>query len=326
MLLLHLKRLDPILTTRKADGTHIRVTKKEDEVRIFGRPKDSGIPEYTNRLIEVTEAAAEISGDYEMVGEAVVYDENGRTWFEGSQRRCSTQDPGKQLLYRSQYPVVFLSFDLTNLDGKDLTSLPWEQRKEILHRLLEESTNKSIEYLPYVLEDKREFFNEVVEKGEEGVILKKLGSPYVRTRSPNWLKVKKWYHERCLVVGYTEGTGKREKLWGSLVLAQADQRGYLKYVGQVGSGFNDAEIKHIYNLLREAEIDNQPVDAGEPYTPVNLDLEVTVKFYEMSKNNVFRFPSMLKDAQGNNMIHYGRTIQGMPRQMSLKDLLSGAKA
>jgi bifunctional non-homologous end joining protein LigD len=313
----------------KADGTHIRIN-KEEKIRIFGRPKDDGtIPEYTNRLTEITEAGDAISArSFEIVGEAVVFNEDGRTWFEGSQRRCSTQDPAKQRLYKAKYPVVLLAFDITELDGRDITQMPWEQRKELLQGLLEESAQDPIQYLPHT-EDRRGFFEEVTLRGEEGVILKRFGSPYMRTRSTDWLKVKKWYHERCLVVGYTEGKpgGKREDFFGSLILAQPNDSGVLQYAGKVGTGFNDAEVKHIYKQLKAAEIDVRPVSTKDPYTPVKLDLEVTVKFYETSKNGVFRFPSMLKDQQGNNMIHYGqRTVKAVKQQLSLKDLLAGVKA
>jgi len=308
----------------KADGTHVRVTK--DEVsRIFGRPKDSGTPEYTNRLTEVTDAANALSGSFEVVGEAVVFDEAGRTWFEGSQRRCRTEDPAKQMLLKAKYPVVLLAFDLTELDGKDITRMPWEQRKELLQGLLEDSTQEAIQYLPHT-EDRRGFFEEVTLRGEEGVILKRFGSPYVRKRSDIWLKVKKWYSERCLVVGYTEGTGTRANYFGSLILAKPNDDGVLQYAGKVGTGFNNAEVKHIYKQLESSEVEIKPVDAEQPYTPVKLDLEVTVKFYETTKNGIFRFPSMLKDQQGNNMIHHQRSIKAVKQQLSIKDLLAGVKA
>jgi len=303
-------------------------THSEQDIRIFGRPRSAGIPEYTDRISEITEAASHLSASsFEIVGEAVVFDEKGRTWFEGSQRRCSTQNQAKQAVLKAKYPVVMLAFDITELEGRDLKNLPWEKRKEILEGLLLDSRRDQvdIQYLPHT-DDRRGLFNEMVEKGEEGVILKRYGSPYVRTRSRDWLKVKKWYNERCLVVGYTEGTGKRANLFGSLILAQPDDGGVLQYRGKVGSGFNDAEIRHIYKQLEKHEADNEPFDTGEDYTPVDIELEVTVKFFESTKNGIFRFPSMLKDEQGNNLIHYGdRTISGR-KQLGLKDLLSGVKA
>lgn len=131
--------------------------------------------------------------------------------------------------------------------------------------------------------------------------------------------------KRCLVVGYTEGSGRRENLFGALILAHPDQEGILQYVGKVGTGFNDSELRQIYEQLKAHEVRDKPFDIGEPYNPVDVDLEVTVKFQEKTENNIFRMPSMLKDEQGNNMIHGNRTMKGK-KQLGLKDLLSNLKA
>jgi len=108
----------------KADGTHVRVQREADKApRVFGRPKrsDGTIPEYTTRLPLLMDAMGEIPVEsYTVVGEAVVYDEQGRTWFEGSQRRCSTQDLAKIEVYKTQYPIMLLAFDVIELDGKNL--------------------------------------------------------------------------------------------------------------------------------------------------------------------------------------------------------------
>lgn len=315
----------------KADGTHIRVRKQEGTIGIYGRPKKSGeIPDYTLRLPEIIEAAEALpASNFELVGEAVVFDDKGKTWFEGSQRRCSTQSAAKIPLLKVKYPVVLLAFDLTLLDGKNLEGYAWEERKALLRNLIywdQEDAQRAIQYLPH-FEDKREYFDKVVDKGEEGVILKKRGSQYIRRRSKNWLKVKQWITERCLVVGYTEGTGRREDTFGSLILAQEEGK-YLKYVGKVGTGFDDDELEQIAKILRDGETLNKIVDARDAnkkpvkHTPVNVELEVTVKFFEMSKNGVFRFPSLLKDANGSNLIHFGASsIEGKPRQTNLASLL-----
>lgn len=314
----------------KADGTHIRARKIDEEIRIFGRPKSSGIPEYTDRLPDLVEDLKVLPAQtYEIVGEAVVYDENQRTWFEGSQRRCSTQDPAKIRLYQAKYPILLLTFDITELDGKDLMGHTYQTRKEILFDLIDETPQTHVEWLPHVVDNKREYFKQLVEQGEEGVILKRLNSTYERRRSRSWLKVKKWHTERVKVVGFTEGTGKRADFFGSLVIAKLEDDGSLRYRGKVGSGFNDAELKRIHTMLTDNVTDLTKVITPEPYTPVDLPLEVTVKFYEETKNGVVRFPSLLKDEQGRNLIHYDTTIEGAPqksiKQSNLKALLESMR-
>ena len=147
-------------------------------------------------------------------------------------------------------------------------------------------------------------------------------------RSPSWLKVKHWNVERTLVVGYTEGSGKRDGLFGSLILAQPGPDGHLKYVGKVGSGFNDAEVRRIHGILKASETDGPLVDArngaGKPidHTPVKVSLEIEVRFQETTKRGIFRMPTVLKDDHGQNRIFYdSKTIAAKPRPTNLMDML-----
>ena len=316
----------------KADGTHVRGTKEEDQdPRIFGRPnkRTKEIPEYTTRLPLLTDSLGEIPAEtYTVVGEAVVYDEQGRTWFEGSQRRCSVTDPAKIQIRKTKFPIMLLAFDLIELDGKNLEGLDYLKRKETLFELLDRVDPTRIQPLPHVLENKREYFDEVIARGEEGLMLKRLGSKYEHTRSTDWWKIKNWDSERLKVVGWTLGKadGKRASTFGSLVLAKEDG-GSLVYRGQVGSGFSDAEVKQLYKLLMEHRSDVKQVITKEDYTPVDIPLEMTVKFFEATKNGILRFPTMLKDKNGRNMIHHESTIFGspQPKQTSLAALFNSMK-
>jgi len=312
-----------VSNSRIADGTRIIVGKEdEDTYWIYNR---KGV-EYTDRLPEIIEAAKSIpAGSFIIDGEACWFDENGRTLFNGSQIRCSTQDAAKQKIAQLKYPIVMLAFDVLKVDGKNIESWGLEERKNLLEDLLKE-TPQAIRALEYTINGKRELYNELTSRGEEGLIIKRLGSKYERRRSKEWLKVKRWYSERVQVVGYTEGTGKREKYFGSLILARADDEGHLVYCGKVGSGFNDAEVKHIHNQLSAATVSEKPVDTKEDYQPVKTKLEITVKFYESTNDGVFRFPSILKDSRGVNQIHYeGGTINAKPKTKDLLELFKQLK-
>jgi len=316
---------DPLkAASLKFDGTRVWLGKIENEPFIINRKNI----EYTDRLIEIAEVLKAMPyEDFIIDGEAVYYDEQGRSLFEGSQRRCSTQDMNKQREYRVKYPLVIESWDVVQIDGKDLRNNTWQSRDYLLQQLIRDNKQDTIRYVDNVFENKRDYFEKVVARGEEGLILKDVNSRYVGDRSTSWLKVKKWYSERCKVVGYTDGTGSRNNLFGSLILARADDQGILRYCGKVGSGFNAAEVRHIHQMLAnkttEAGVDARDAnDKPIPYTPVDTTLEITVKFFESSKNGVFRFPSILKDKQGNNQIHYNDpTIKAVPKAMDLKSLL-----
>lgn len=316
----------------KLDGTRAWIVKSDEGAGIFGRPRSRGVSsDYTNRLAEVRDAIAGIpAGSFILDSEIVYFDQAGRSIFEGSQRRCSTQSVVKQREYQRLWPIQAMAFDLIYLDGKRLHNHTWETRKQLLQDLLKESLQNGIVALPHTIDGKQEFYNKVVARGEEGVIVKDLRSRYEEGRRSNsWLKVKHWNTERCLAVGYTEGSGKRAGYFGSLILAQPGADGRLKYVGKVGSGFNNAEVRKIHGILRAGETDSPLVDvrnsAGKviDHTPVRVSLEVEVRFQETTKRGIFRMPTVFKDGNGRNRIFYdSKTITAKPRPTNLMDMLN----
>ena len=319
----------------KLDGTRIWAGKKKGVAFIINRKN----VDYTDRLPEIVALLNQIpSDDFIIDGEAVVYDENGRTIFSLSQRRCSTQSLSKQAELRLKYPLVIETFDIVYLDGKDLRNYTWQSRRQMLESLFEHPTQDVIRptVVGYTTEEKQKMWDDVVAQGREGMMVKALHGPYLgdaegKKRTRLWLKVKNWIQARCRVVGYTEGTpgGKRDGFFGSLILAKPDDSDHLVYCGKVGTGFNDAEVRHIFGLLKEAEIATGIVTARDSngkailYTPVDIALEVTVKFQETTPRGVFRMPSMVKDKRKKNLIHYGAdTIKASPgQQTDLKALL-----
>src|SRR5207244_1966928 len=88
-------------------------------------------------------------------------------------------------------------------------------------------------------------------QGLEGVMAKRLSCPYEQKRSRNWLKVKVRPEQEFVVAGYTKGQGRRAKL-GSLVLA-VRERGKLRWVGNVGTGFTEKTLADLLERLRALE-------------------------------------------------------------------------
>ncbi len=318
----------------KLDGTRIWAGKKKGVPFIINRKNVN----YTDRLPEIVEAIKKIPcDDFIIDGEAVVY-ENGRTIFSLSQRRCSTLDQSKQAEYRLKYPLVIETFDIVYLNGEDLRNHTWQSRRRVLESLFEHPTQTVFRptVVGYTVEEKQKMWDDVVAQGREGMMVKALHGPYLgdaegKKRTRLWLKVKNWIQARCRVVGWTDPTpgGRLDGYFGSLILAKEDDSGHLAYCGKVGTGFSIQEVKHIFGLLKEAEIATGIVTARDSdgrailYTPVDIALEVTVKFQEVTPRGVFRMPSMVKDKRKKNLIHYGAdTIKASPgQQTDLKALL-----
>lgn len=268
----------------KYDGTRVKIEKKNDQVKLINR---HGI-DYTHRLIDVVEAVKSIKGDFTIDGEAVyINPATGHAEFTGSQRRCSTQDWTKIYSLQKQFPITMELFDIMELNGKDLTLLRYIERKEWLASLLK-GAPPTLQYVKPRF-DLEKAWKEVLEQGEEGLILKDINSPYEYERSYKWLKLKNWKLATVDVIGYTSGTNARSPFFGSLVLAKDK-----KFVGCVGSGFNDWELRRLKDIFTDARRVAKPFDIGEDYTALDISLQVEVKYYKHTDNNVMRFPVFVR--------------------------------
>jgi len=169
------------------------------------------------------------------------------------------------------------------LYGLDITKQPYLARKKLLFELLE-GAPPDIQYTSYTFELEKAWAD-VVRRGAEGLILKDINSPYEYDRSYKWLKLKNWKFQTVDVVGYTLGKNARSAFFGSLVLARNG-----KFVGCAGSGPNDWELRQLKDLFTDAKRIPPPFDIGEPYTALDIKLQVVIKFYKHTENNVMRFP------------------------------------
>ena len=152
-------------------------------------------------------------------------------------------------------PLVYFAFDLLEADGVTLLALPLEERKERLGALLDRRV-KSVAYSEG-FDDGDALFRVAQEQRLEGVIAKRKGTPYEQKRSRSWLKVKTENNDEFVVAGYTKGAGRRAGTFGALVLGVNDGGG-LRYVGNVGTGFDDREIAKLLKALTPLHRDTPP--------------------------------------------------------------------
>jgi len=271
------------VSERKWDGTRVLGIGKDDMVTLQNR---HGVV-YTVRLPEIVKALKKLRFGTWVVDSEVVYidPKTGEELFSPCQRRCATQFPDWML--RDQFPVKMEVFDLLQLRGESLERKPYFERKDLLCRLLPKSEDPALEYVGYE-GDLLKSWAEAVDRNREGLIVKRGDSAYEHTRSYSWLKVKNWRFIDCDVVGFTAGENARSSFFGSLVLAREG-----KYVGNVGSGFNEWELRKMKDTLFDAVTDQKPfsyTQIGEPYQAVDVKLQALVKYYQTTDAGVMRFP------------------------------------
>ena len=110
-------------------------------------------------------------------GEAAVYNESGLAVFDLIRG------------YRHDAAAVLCAFDLLELDGEDLRRTPIEERKRILAKLLSDA-NEGIAFNEHYTGDGAIIFKHAYALGCDGIVLKRLGSPYRSGRADCWIKVK----------------------------------------------------------------------------------------------------------------------------------------
>jgi bifunctional non-homologous end joining protein LigD len=85
--------------------------------------------------------------------------------------------------------VTLCAFDLIELDGEDLRRMPIERRKGTLLRLIRDR-HPGIVFNAHYIVDGAIVFKNACALGCEGIVSKRLGTPYRAGRSPHWLKIK----------------------------------------------------------------------------------------------------------------------------------------
>jgi DNA ligase D-like protein (predicted ligase) len=205
----------------------------------IGRSRNESFPELVEAL------AGEPTGDFVIDGEVVAF-EGSRTSF--------------QKLQRGLGPVYYYVFDILRAGDEDVTSRPLRERKRILRDALE--FHGRVRFTPHRNGDGTAYFEEACRKGWEGLIAKRADSPYVQTRSRDWLKFKCSNEQELVIGGFTAPHGSRTD-FGALLVGYYED-GSLRYAGKVGTGFSQETLRTLGKRLRELERDDAPFDRVHP--------------------------------------------------------------
>ncbi|NUZ07350.1 non-homologous end-joining DNA ligase [Piscinibacter koreensis] len=179
------------------------------------------------------------NGDRIVDGEIVALGPDGRPSFNALQNRAGLSGDAEIAAAERRAPALFFAFDLLHHAGRNLRDLPYIERRRLLEALLPPATHVK---LVHADADGPALYAAAIESGFEGVVAKRVGSPYrPGLRSPDWLKVKKTASAEFVIGGYSKGKGERER-FGSLVVGYRNDAGELRYAANVGTGFDEATI------------------------------------------------------------------------------------
>jgi len=221
-------------------------------------------------------AALDLPQRWVLDGEVVVLDPDGR--------------PDFSLLQAGGSPSLVV-FDVLARPGQELMDMPLEERRAQLDGLELE--------MPVVVPDPvrgegTALYAAVVDQGLEGIVAKRAGSIYTPgRRSPDWRKIAARRNLRAVVGGWLPGEGGRGSTFGSLLVGLWDGD-VLRWVGAVGSGFNDAQLRPISEALAGLERPTAPfVDPGaipKGARWAEPGIVVRVEFKEWTREGRLRAP------------------------------------
>jgi bifunctional non-homologous end joining protein LigD len=274
----------------KYDGVRILAARTGGEVALYGRAGQVFTPRYP----EIVTALRALPLDrFVLDGEVVALDEAGRPSFQRLQNRMHLTRPADVERARSTVPVSAVFFDALALDGHDLRRLPLTERKACL--ALAVPARGVIRYGDHVVGRGEDLYEAAAEQRVEGIIAKRADSRYTGGRTREWLKIKCQLRQEFVIGGWTDPQGTRGR-FGALHLGVYEGE-RLVYAGKVGTGFDEAALRRMWERLQPLARTTSPFDTGSPtgrgHHWVEPALVCEVRFTEWTEEGGIRHPSFL---------------------------------
>ncbi|MDT7827578.1 DNA ligase D [Pricia sp. S334] len=261
---------------------------KWDGYRIVAHISGDGVLLQSRNGITMNQNFPELAKELESVGhetimdgELTVLDENGVSQFGELQNWPDTRGT-----------LRYYVFDMLYLNGHSMLDLPLLDRKSLIQEVIEGL--RTAHYCDHVEGMGAALFERAVEEGMEGVMAKAGDSNYVPgARTEKWLKIKNVESEDALICGYTDSVGGGVA-FGSLILGKREEDG-LKYVGNCGSGFGEADRKVLLKRFAPFRTKKNPFGKklalkGRKPNWMLPNLECEVHYSERTKNGLLRNP------------------------------------
>jgi len=269
-----IKKLGTVGVQPKYDGLRVQIHKNASQVSIFSRNLES----MTEMFPELVAAASRLKVKNVILdGEAIAYDPDSEEYVPFQETTARRRKEGIQEM-AARVPMRAFVFDVMFRDGSDLTPLPYERRFEIVKELLRKSetlipapltTTDSAEVLTRELLDN-------ISRGLEGVVAKRLDSPYqAGARNFNWVKLKRNTSGQLndtidvVLLGSYRGKGKRAEFGAGALLAgvyDSDKDEFVT-ISKLGTGLSDQGWREIHERLAKLEVAQKPARVNSNFVP-----------------------------------------------------------
>ncbi len=233
----------PAAVEYKYDGFRMLINKSKKGVSLFTRRLEN----VTLQFPDVVEAVKKFvrADEFILDAEIVGYDPQTKNYrpFEAISQRIKRKYDIQKLIHN--LPVEINVFDILYHEGKSILYLPFIERRKILEKIIstqEYCIRPAIQRIVASEEEAETFYLEALNKGEEGIMMKKLDAPYKQGRKVGYLvKIKPIIQDLdVVIVGAEYGTGKRAGWLTSYIVACRSGEKFLE-VGKVSSGLKEKE-------------------------------------------------------------------------------------
>lgn len=317
-----IERLGEVQAEPKYDGFRLQLHRDGRSVWVFSRRLEN----VTDMFPELAEAARRQLGARRAIleGEALAYNpETGE--FLPFQITMTRKRKNRIADMAARYPLRLFAFDVLYAGRKSYLSRPQRERSRELRSLIEGGPEDPIAVTEAMTTDRAEelelYFDEMIQRGLEGIVAKRLDAPYqAGARGYAWVKLKRAYQSKLrdtvdlALVGYLRGRGKRAALGiGSLLAAVYDQKhDRFRTVAKIGSGLSDAAWKDLRAKLDEVASEREPRNVDSLITP-DVWVEPTY-VVEVLADEITRSPSHTCGKAGSEpgyALRFPRLVNGI---------------
>ena len=280
-----IKKLGLVGVQPKYDGFRVQIHKDGGVVNIFSRNLETMTPMFPELV------AATVSLPVKSVildGEAIAYSPESEEYVPFQETTARRRKEGIDE-FATRVPLRAFVFDVMFRDGTDLTPLPYEQRFAIVEEMLKGSD--TLQTAPLTKTDSVEVLTrellDNISRGLEGVVAKRLDSPYqAGARNFNWVKLKRNTSGELtdtidvVLIGYYGGKGKRAEFGAGALLAGVydSERDEFVSISKLGTGLSDEGWRDLHKQLSRLEVGEKPARVNSLLVPdVWLQPELVVE-------------------------------------------------
>jgi len=251
----------------------------------------------TDRFPELAAAVDFIPQGTVIDGEILAWKNDAPLPFQALQKRIGRKTVPKKLL--AQSPVIIMAYDLLEWQNEDIRTRPMAERRDLLKglvntlppeapiRLSPMAEGKSWESLAKNRETSRD-------RGAEGLMLKRLDSPYlVGRKKGDWWKLKVDPLTVDAVMIYAQqGHGRRANLFTDFTFAVWNGNDLVPFT-KAYSGLTDAEFHQITQWVKKNTLERYgPVRSVKPEHVFEIAFEGIQPSPRHKSGLALRFPRM----------------------------------